>query len=125
MSIQAYTPLLLVIILIVALLGMPLLFAGPMHHEMGCPFVSGEAAFCATNFLQHITHWQTAFAVVLGELLVIAGLALAVLYQWRVLMLPERSFARIRMRGRTPERPTLLQELFSRGILNRKEPHSF
>ena len=125
MSLQAYTPLLLVIIVIVALLGMPLLLASPMHHEMGCPFTSGEAIFCATNFLQHITHWQTAFAIVLGEILVIAALALVALYQWRTIVLPGRRFARIRMRSRTPMRPTLLQELFSRGILNRKESYSF
>ncbi|MSU73549.1 hypothetical protein EXS56_00210 [Candidatus Kaiserbacteria bacterium] len=124
-SLRAYTPLLLVIIVIVALLGMPLLLASPMHHEMGCPFVSGETAFCATSILEHITHWQTAFATVLAEMLAVAALALVALYQRRVVVLPGRSFARIRIRSRTPLRPTLLQELFSRGILNRKEPLHF
>ncbi len=125
MSLQTYAPLLLVVVIIVALLGMPLLLASPVHHEIGCPFVSGETAFCATNFLEHITHWQTAFAVVLGEILVIAALVLAASHQWRLAALPERGFARIRVRRRTPERPTLLQELFSQGILNRKEPLHF
>ncbi len=125
MSLQAYTPLLLVIIVIVALLGMPLFLASPMHHEMGCPFTSGQVAICATNFLEHITHWQTAFATVLGEILLIAALALVALYQWRVIVLPELNFARVRARRRTPARPTLLQELFARGILNRKESLHF
>lgn len=123
MSLRAYVPFLLVIIVIVAVLGMPLFLASPMHHEMGCPFMSGQAAICATNILGHIQHWQTAFATILAEIFAIAALAFIALYQWRMIVLPERSFARIRIRSRTPARPTLLQELFSGGILNRKEPH--
>ena len=123
MSIGAYTPLLLVIVLVVAVLGMPLLLASPTHHEIGCPFLSGQAALCASNVLEHVRHWQTAFAAIFAEMLSIAALTLLVALQWGGGALPERSFARIRMRARVPARPTLLQELFSQGILNRKEQY--
>lgn len=125
MSLQAYTPIFLVIIVIVVVLGMPFMLANPMHHEMGCPFMSGQTAMCTASVLEHMRHWQTAFATILAELLLIATFALVAMYQWPIAGLPERSFARMRTRIRIPERPTLLQELFSNGILNRKEHYRF
>lgn len=125
MSLRTYAPLILVIVVIVALLGMPLMLSSPLHHEMGCPFVPGQVALCATNIFEHITHWQTAFAMILAEILAVVALVLVALYQWRLVAPPEPGFARIRMRRRVPERPTLLQELFSQGILNRKESLHF
>ncbi len=109
-------------VVIVAVLGMPLMLATPMHHEVGCPFAPGQAAMCATNVLEHVKHWQVAFAVILVELLAVAALAVVVFRQWQILAFPEPSHARIRVSARAPDRPTLFQELFSRGILNRKEP---
>lgn len=113
------------IVIMMAVLGMPLMLSNPMHHEMGCPFMSGQAAFCATSLLEHIKHWQMAFGTILTELLLAAVLALIVLREWRAAGLREPSIARVRMRSREPDRPTLLQELFSQGILNRKEHYRF
>lgn len=120
MNARTFTPLLLTIVVIVAVLGLPLLLASPVHHDMGCPFMSGQMAICAASVLQHIKHWQVAFAATLAELLLVAALALFALRQWELAALPERTFERIRARSRIPDRPTLLQELFSRGILNPK-----
>jgi hypothetical protein len=78
---------------------------------------------CATTVLEHLKHWQTAFSTILAELLLVAALALFFARQWELAALPERIFAGIRVRNRAPDRPTLLQELFSRGILNRKESY--
>ncbi len=124
MNVRTYTPLLLAIVVIVAVLGMPVLLASPMHQEIGCPFMSGQTAICTSTVLEHLRHWQTAFATILAELLLIAALALAVMRQWR-LSLPEKRCERIRPRSRTPDRPTLLQELFSQGLLNRRESYRF
>jgi xanthine/uracil/vitamin C permease (AzgA family) len=114
-----------VIVVIVAVLGMPLMLASPLHQETGCPFALGQTAMCATSTLEHMKHWQTAFATILAEMLIIVALALVALRQWKIVALPERSFARIQMRSRVPDRPTLFQELFTRGILNRKEAYRF
>ena len=119
MNFSGYIPLLLVIVVVVALLGMPLIIASPMHHEMGCPFMSEQAALCVTSILEHIKHWQTAFAAVLFEIFTLCALALFLQRPLLgMLLAPER----IRWRAHTdsPARPTLLQELFSRGILNPK-----
>lgn len=125
MDLRAYTPFLIGLVVLVAVLRMPLMLATPMHHEIGCPFAMGQAALCATSVLEHVRHWQIAFASILAQLLVIAALALITLREWQRLVLPDRSFARVRLRPRAPDRPTLFQELFSRGILNRKEPYAF
>ena len=104
---------------------MPLMLANPMHHEIGCPFAMGQTAICATSVLEHLQHWQIAFASIFAELLVIAALALVAVRYWELAALPEPSFARIRLRSCAPNKPTLFQELFSRGILNRREAYRF
>lgn len=119
MNIRAYISLLLIIVVVAAVLGMPLMFASPMHHEMGCPFMPGQAAMCATTLLEHLRHWQSAFAMILTELLLITAFACVALWQ-RYRAPPSRGFEKIRMRSRAPDKPTLLQELFSSGILNPK-----
>ena len=125
MNLRAYTPFLLGIVVIVAVLGMPLMLMTTMHHEMGCPFAMGQATICATSILEHLQHWQIVFASILAELLLIAAFALIVLRQWELAVMPEPGLVRIRLRSHAPDRPTLLQELFSRGILNRKESYHF
>jgi len=123
MNMRTRASLLLGAVVIMAVLGMPLVLAGPMHHEMGCPFSMGQEALCTTSILEHLQHWQVAFASVLAEILLIAAFALVAVWHWKLTALPERSFARMRTRSRAPDRQTLFQELFSRGILNRKEPY--
>ena len=124
MNLRTHAPLLLTIVVIATVLGMPVLLASPMHHEIGCPFMSGQTAICAPTFLEHLRDWQNAFAIVLAELLLIAALTVALTRQWAPVS-PERRFERVRIRNRAPDRPTLLQELFSEGILNRKESYHF
>ncbi|PIR84040.1 hypothetical protein COU18_01380 [Candidatus Kaiserbacteria bacterium CG10_big_fil_rev_8_21_14_0_10_51_14] len=119
MNAHTYLPLLFTIVVIAAVLGMPLILSSSMHYEMGCPFMSGQTAICVSPVLEHLRHWQTAFATILAELLLIAALTLLAMRQW-YLLLPEKRFERIRTRSRAPDRPTLLQELFARGILNPK-----
>ncbi len=117
---RTFTPLLLVIVVVVAVLGMPLVLMGPMHQEMGCPWGMGQTAICATSVLAHIQHWQAVFSIILVELLAVAALTIFAFRHWQLSVLPNRSFQRIRYRNSTPNRPTLLQELFAQGILHPK-----
>lgn len=118
-------PFLLGVIVIVAVLGMPLMLATPMiHHEMGCPFAMGETAMCSMSVFDHIRNWQIAFAAIFAELLM-AALVLVALRQWELLTMPEPQCAYVHIRSRAPDKPTLFQELFSRGILNRQEHFHF
>lgn len=115
-----FIKLLLIAFVLTAVFGLYAAVLSPMHHEMGCPFSPGSVAMCDAALL-HLSHWQSAFSAILAEVLVLVAFV-AVLFTrtevipnilgptgWRVLV-------------RAPSRPTLLQELFSSGILNRKEP---
>lgn len=92
----------------------------PMQHETGCLFASGETAVCAAT-LEHITHWQSAFTAVLAELLVLCAVVLIYFRRFDFFGPDGRRHARFRFQE-LPLRPTLFQELFSQGILHRKEP---
>ena len=120
MELRAYTPFLLAIVVIVAVLGMPLLLLAPVEHRMGCPFTDGSTAMCTMVALEHLTRWQATFAMILVELLMIAAFALFAIQRFELMAPFKPSFARIRLRARAPTRPTLLQEIFSSGILNPK-----
>ncbi len=91
-----------------------------MGHEMGCQFAPHESALCSTPFM-HLQHWQSAFTAVLGGFLILIAVILFVVWA-KPLANRSPQYERLRLRHRTPKRPTLFQELFSRGILNRKEP---
>lgn len=88
----------------------------PMPHQMTCPFAAG----CMT-MTEHLAHWQSAFAAVLAELLVLASVLL-VFFSNVALDSDTLHYSRYKYARRVPLRPPLLQELFSRGILHRKEP---
>jgi choline-glycine betaine transporter len=109
---------LLVIFLFVSVFGMYAMFAHT-GHDVDCPFMP-SAISCATSLVGHINHWQTAFASMLEILL----LAIVVLVRPRVLFafVPQTERYRLDFRSTQGERPTLYQELYSRGIHNRKEP---
>ncbi len=93
----------------------------PIHEAAGCPFMLGETALCPTPLTEHIGYWQAAFAATLvGLLALCAGFLLAIrecldLYR-------ETVRQRFRVRGRNSARPTLFQELYAQGILNRRAP---
>lgn len=125
MNPRAYTPLLLGLIVMAAVFGLPLMLSSPMHHEMGCPFTPAQAAICATSVLEHVKHWQVAFASIFINLLVIASLAFVAARQWNFAHEALQNSAWAKVRDHVPDRPTLLQELYADGILNRKEPYHF
>jgi len=116
LTVKAYVPLLAVMFILVAIFGLPLTFSGMMDHE-GCPFMAGMAALC-TAPLTHMTHWQTAFAAVVIELLLALSFVLvAVLYIH--IRPPPRVLALVfQLRLIFSSRP--LQEAFSNGVLNPK-----
>ena len=119
MNLRAYTLLLLGIIVIIAVLGMPLMLASPMHNGIGCPFMTGEMTLCATSVLLHIQHWQTAFATILAEILLLCALALFFLRPFSAALF-DTGQARWHVRKHALPRPAVFPELFSDGILNPK-----
>ncbi len=103
--------------LFVALFGLPMLLSHPEHH-VGCPLQGAQTVICESTIVEHFSMWQAMFASFLSLLVVCAMFFTT----WPLPVAHER--ARVRLR-RIPARPTLFQELFSRGILNRKEPYAF
>src|SRR3989344_4117228 len=93
---------------------------GSMGMSAHCPYATGGTALCGLQLL-HLEHWLSAFAVVLVEIVLLSAFLLAVIRLLDV-GLREKQFERYRPKSRIPTRPSLMQELYSRGILNRKEP---
>jgi len=107
-----------VVFLIGAVFGFSFLMFEPMGHGMGCPFAAGTALCPAP--LTHLAHWQAAFAAVLAELILLAALAPSLFSGPDFSPSPPRR--RKRWEVSASDAPTLLQELFAQGILNRKAP---
>jgi hypothetical protein len=119
MNNQTLTFTLLFAFLVMAIFGMYLM---PMHEAAGCPLMPGEAALCSTSILEHVGYWQAAFAATLtGFLMLCVGLLLLVAYT-RFDPCKEMVRQRFRVHGKSPVRPTLFQELYAHGILNRRAP---
>lgn len=97
----------------VTVFGLPLLLSHVGHHH-NCPLVQG-GQLCESTVVEHMSAWELLIAFVLGTLAAIFVAYLLV--RERLLVTPYR----LRFRQRIPERPTLFQELYSSGILNRKE----
>ena len=76
------------------------------------------------GILEHMQHWQSALATILAEILTLCALVLFFRKPF-LAFLSDTKQTRWYTRIRMPDRPTLFQELFARGILNRKEPHMF
>lgn len=107
------------LILVALVFVMGSLYMPPMHDGYATCLAPGSTALCATP-LSHREHWESTFSAVLLGLLAYALLFFVVVT--RIVVPPERRQSYARVRKRTPDRPLLLQELFSNGILNRKEP---
>lgn len=92
----------------------------PMPHEMGCPFALGHTLLCVASF-DHLAHWQNAFTAVLAEIIALFILAV---FSWQLILLrPNNTLREVHcFREGIFILPTLFQELFSQGILNRKAP---
>jgi len=104
----------------IAIFGLYVPFA-IMGHDAGCPLASGGTALCGEPLL-HISHWQAVFAATLVELTIIFAFVVAVFVFRDPAHERERDSALYFLRSHTSLRPTLFQELFSRGILNRRAP---
>lgn len=90
------------------------------HAEYGnCPLSPIQHSLCATP-LEHLDHWQVVFTAIFAELLVLLSLAAA--FTIGAAITPELRTSSQQVKLYAPPRPTLLQELFSQGILHRKEP---
>ncbi len=116
---RLYTSIVLTAFIVAAVFGLYIVILAPMEHA-GCPF-SASASACIAP-LEHLTHWQSSFAAIAAELVALFALALAVLSSVNLLDASTKQYGVYRQRERIPKRPTLLQELFSQGILHRKEP---
>ena len=118
---RAYTLTLFVVIILIAVFGLYIPAIGLMGHEMGCPFSLGETALC-TAPLAHLSHWQGTFASILTELLALFALVVALFSFSNRSHEKDRERERFRFYIHIPPRPTLFQQLFAKGILNRKAP---
>ncbi len=92
----------------------------PGGHEAGCPFVSVAATPCVA-LLEHVEHWQLAFTAVLGKLVLLILLVFVFLTFLGLRTIQDPQYERYRLRAHISLRPPLMQELFSQGILHRKE----
>lgn len=111
----------LVFLVLISLSASVLALSTTAHEHMGCPFAPGTVSVCDAAFLDHWQHWQLAFAAIILEFLLLAGIALASCC-WMPGDIPQTGFAVVRIRKRLHDRLTLFQELVRKGILNRKEP---
>jgi hypothetical protein len=106
---------------VIAVIGTPLLLLSP-DHAAHCPFASGQAILCSDDILAHVTHFELAFASILSAVFAVFCVAISWVHTGRA---PPRDTRSIVARGRTSKRPNLFVELFSRGILNRREGYWF
>ena len=107
------------ILVIFAVVGVSLVMAAPMDHDMGCPLMLGETVMCATGF-EHLFHFKWAFLAITAEILLLFIFIAYVSGFRNSLGIDNRQTVRYRVLERIPKRPTLFQELFSNGILNPK-----
>ena len=105
------------VIFAVATLGLYLILLNPMHHN-GCPLKVVDA-ICTSTVLEHVSFWSTMLASTLGNLIILVS---CVFFFVHAPLLPAHKRVRYRLYTASPYRPTLLQELFARGIHNRKDP---
>ena len=105
---------------LVGTFGMTAFLNDPMHSGH-CPFTLDESAICTTSILQHLGHWQAAFADIVASGLLIAIFVLVQILP-DIFKLPDRRRAALFQIHRRPEPVLLFQQLFSQGILNRKVP---
>lgn len=108
--------------ILAAVFGLYAMTAMPMHaHGGDCLFVTTMPQVCGA-VLMHIEHWERTVLALLVEVLLLIALACTLLLKRHLKQNELRGYAYVRLREHVPIRPTLLQELFSQGILHRKEP---
>lgn len=109
------------IFLFVTLFGLPVLLSHGDHH-VGCPLQAAGEVMCESTIIEHFSIWQSMFASMLASFVLLLTFVLVLVPH---LALPAYERVRFRQYTRLPARPSLLQELYSRGIHNRKEPYPF
>jgi hypothetical protein len=111
----------LFIFLTVSIFGLTSLLSHAGHHTK-CPLQGAPAVLCESTTIEHIGIWQAMFVATLFLLVFALGTIL-----FSRCMYARVRAERIRVRSTHTRilRPTLLQELYSSGILNRKEPYAF
>jgi uncharacterized membrane protein len=121
MSQRLVTAIVLLVFIVVGLFGLRSLLSHSDHHS-NCPLQGATTVLCESTTIEHIGIWQAMFVAVLIVLVVSVGVHLF----FKRLDVPS-STERVRLRNTDfyNPRPTLLQELFSDGILNRKESYAF
>jgi hypothetical protein len=114
---------LLAVTILVAMGSVLYVLTGPMHHEIGCPFMPAAEAICNAP-VEHLSHWQSSFSAIVWDVLLLFGAAVFfIAFNFNPVVLEHE---RIRYKTRAYFfRPSLYEELFSKGILNRKEPAPF
>jgi hypothetical protein len=115
------TGIILIVFMAMAVFGLyfPMIPMG--GHDSGCPFAVGGTSLCAQPFA-HIEHWQSNTLTILTEIFILVSLLFVAWLFGNYPPLDALERQRYRMPLRSPPRPTLLQELFSQGILNRRAP---
>lgn len=107
------------LLVLAALLGPWMLVSMSMDQgHMGCPFMQGQATLCPMAVFDHLEHWQSAFATTLVEIISFAVVA-TFTGLWRI---PLSQNAWLPPPTRKVSRPTLLEELFSQGLLHPRAP---
>jgi hypothetical protein len=116
----AYSLVLSGTVLAVTLFGLPTLLSRADHH-VGCPLAIMRAAPCESTIIEHVSMWDSLFAASIVSLaLVFTFVAFVSIKSGAILLTHER--LRLRSSALASERPTILQELYSQGIHNRKAP---
>lgn len=121
MKIRTYTVVVLMAFAVVAVFGLYMPTLGHEGHVVSCPFVPGGTALCGA--LVHLEHWQSAFLAVCAEAFALLALSSVFLSRYGFFDPDIGRRGAYRALNRSPVPPPLFQELFSAGILNRKEPY--
>jgi hypothetical protein len=103
---------LVIAVVFAALMGLYMPLVG---MDMHCPFAPG----CMTS-LEHLQHWQSALAAIVTALLLVVA---PVSFAYSILLPRIIGYQHRYQLHHEPLRPTLFQELLSRGVVHRKEPH--
>ena len=106
--------------ILVALFGVYGMVSFSHADNGGCPIMPNQHSMCTTP-LEHLGHWQSVFTAVFAEVFVL--MIVAVLFVSIALVTDPLRGIYWKLHERAPVRLPLFQELFSAGILNRKEPY--
>ncbi len=109
---------LLGVFLTVIVFGFPVLLSHPDHHAH-CPLLGAQTVMCENTILEHVGIWKEMFSALL--VLVVAVVGAVAFFFYFDLRRVESERLRLRIRHVAATRPTLFQELYSSGILNRRE----